>query len=275
MAGYLYDISGRTISESHNIIGESLPVAYDYLGNEIVIDTPRFLETAILTAFPSFTENGPKQGLCTDGTYIYIAGSTSMSYTYGKMIKYDISQGTYEVKQYESSVPFNHGNDLAYDPNNGRIYVATMTTDGGVVVVNSANLNYVKTIYLKNDAGNAYPVRQIAFNRDNKHFYASSDENTVYEYTQNFEYIGKVTHPTLPEATHQSFETDGRFLYRVIYNPNFVIVSTLTGESVASINIDFSGEPESVAYNWENGEFYMNTPQNSDFLYRIQLYETS
>ena len=267
----VYFLNGNPTTTVYQKDGSLKNQAYNVLGDRIPFDHS-FLDNAIVTSLPSISFAGVKQGGCTDGTYIYQMVFDSTALETGKILKYRISDGSYTTKSFNvSDIPFGHGNDMAYNPNNGRLYVCTMDADGSVIVLDSSDMSYINTVYLKNGSNNPFNVRQFCFNRENNCFYASADAVNLFVYNQQFEYQTTVVLPPHPDATHQSMETDGEYFYRLTYNPNYIDVATIEGDFVKTINLSISGEPESIMYNWLNGEFYVGTYTSSNFLSKVKL----
>lgn len=267
----VYDVSGVELSNAFTTLGISLNDVYDVAGNRIGLDSePTFLDTAILTALSSVPTSGTKQGGCTDGEYIYQTAGDAANYTYMQVIKYKISDGTYTVQRFDGTPNFGHANDMCYNPNTGYLYVCTMLTDGSVIVLDSSDLSYIGTVYLKNAAENHYAVWQFCYDRDSDHF-LSVNGNNILIYSQSWQYISSIPIPEHLSATGQGCETDGRFFYRVTYNPNYIDVLRLyDGTRAAIINNPMTGEPETLMYDWA-GNFYINKNTTGTIFYKIQI----
>ena len=278
MSRYVYDVNGVVLTEAYSSNSTLLPSVYDINDVEIPFTTPDpsvFLDTAVITALPSISVSGIKQGACTDGTYIYQICFDSSSYTSGKFIKYKISDGTYTTTSFDGSINFGHGNDMLYNPNNQHIYVACMTDDGAVQELTNT-FEYVTTHYVIGQSGSTYKVWQFCYDQNTDRIYITNLKNGVTGmsiYDQNFNLLSWVQIPTHPEATAQGCETDGNYIYRVTYNPNYIEVCTIDGEYVKTINNPATGEPETLSYNWDTGEFYLSKYAASNFFQKIQLYE--
>lgn len=270
----VYNVSGVELSGAFSVSGSSLADAFDIDGNRIGFDTePTFLDTAILTALPNVSTTGTKQGGCTDGEYIYQTSGNTSSYTYMRIIKYKISDGTYSYVQYDGTPNFYHANDMCYNPNNGYLYICTMESDGSVVVLNSTDLSYVDTIYLTNASGNPYAVWQFCFDRLTNHF-LSVTGNSILVYDQNWNYLSSIPLPAHPDATAQGCETDGQLFYRITYNPNKIDVIRLSdGTRVKTMTNPMSGEPETMMYDW-NGHYFINRNTTGTIFYSAQLFSS-
>lgn len=270
----IYDINGVPLASVYAVDGTELDEAYNLDGEQIFPDTPPtptpvWLDTAVVTALPSISVSGIKQGACTDGTYIYQIVFSSNQYTSGVFVKYKIADGTYTTTSFDNTIDFGHGNDMAYNPNNGHIYVATMKADGSVVELDTS-FGYVTTHYLVNEQGETYWVWQLCFDRKTNRF-LSADTAGMMVYNQNMEYLTYFSMPTHPSATGQGCETDGDYIFRITYNPNYVDVATITGEYVKTISLPVTGEPESIMYNWANGEYYIGRNVSSGLFSKVQL----
>ena len=275
MSGVVYDKSGVALYAAYNKAGASLQSVYDIGGNEIPfpepVDPSIFVDIAVVTALPSISVSGIKQGACTDDTYIYQIVFDSSAYTSGKFIKYRISDGTYTTTTFDGSVNFGHGNDMAYNPNNNHIYVLCMVESGDVQELDT-NFNYIATHHLKNANGEPYRSYRLCFDRLTNQFISGLGiYDTMLVFNQELEYVSTITVPPQPDSTGQGCETDGDFIYRLTYNPNYVDVLTIDGEPVKTINLPVSGEPESIMYNWSSGEFYIGRNVNSGLFSKVQL----
>lgn len=269
----VFSLNGQALNTVYALDGSPLQAAYN-LGGDLIfpttpVDPSVFLDTAVVTALPSISVSGIKQGACTDGTYIYQICFDSSAYTSGKFIKYKISDGTYTTTAFDGSVDFGHGNDMAYNPNNGHIYVCTMKDDGSIVEL-TTSFEYVATHYVVGRTGNSYKVWQIAFNRNENQF-ISAFGNGIAVYDQNWNYLSYFAMPTHPDATAQGCETDGDYIYRITYNPNYIDVATINGLYVKTISLPVSGEPESIMFNWSTGEYYIGRNVSSGLFSKVQL----
>lgn len=260
----LYDIKGNALKSAYSSEGGILSEAYRADGR--LIPFVEFLPYASVAALPSITISGNKQGGCTDGEYIY---QIMIEPAIG--IKYKISDGTYTTKALGTSIPYNHGNDLAYNPNNKHIYVAAMNSDGSVIEVDN-EWNYVATHYLVNSLGSGYSVWRLCFDRTTNHFLSQYSPG-IEVYDENFNYLKHLNLPSHPSTTEQSMDTDGYYLFRLCYNPNFIDVSRLEdGKQIKIIEVPVSNEPEAIMYDW-NGNFYMGVNETSGIFYKINFEE--
>lgn len=260
----LYDYEGNTVKPAYAARGGQLSVAYACDGTPIPFDV--FKDTAVLSALGNVNVSGNKQGACTDGEYIYqIIIGTSFSF-----IKYKIADGTYTTVSTGSSIPFDHGNDMCYNPNNGHIYVAAMSADGAVMELDK-EFNLITTHYLKNAGDAYYAVWGLCFNQRTGHFLSEVGSTTMAEYDQDFNLLRTFPMPPIPTATAQGCETDGEYIYRVWYNPNLIDVATIEGDYVTTISNPMSGEPEDMMYDWVHDKYYMNKNTSGDIFYEVQV----
>lgn len=267
----VYNISGTELPDAFSVSGSSLADVFDIGGNRIGFDTePTFLDTAVLTALSSVSTGGTKQGGCTDGQYIYQTSGNTSSYTYMNIIKYKIADGTYTTAGFNGTPNFGHANDMCYNPNNGYLYICTMFDDGSVIVLDSSDLSYVGTIYLTDENGAAYTVWQFCFDRDNNCFYSAHGSNYLV-YDENWNYLRSIAMPAHPNATAQGCETDGDYIYRITYNPNYIDVAKVDGTYVKTISLPMSGEPEAIMYGWD-GKYYASRNTTGTIFYGVQLF---
>lgn len=274
----VYGIGGSEVTSAYSVGGESLSNVYDVGGNQISLDggvepiERQWLDTAVITALPTISVTGVKQGGCTDGEYIYQCSGDSSNGTYMTIIKYKISDGTYTSVTYNGTPNFGHANDMTYNPNTGYLYICTMLSDGSIIVLNASDLSYVDTVYIVNSSGNPYQVWQICYDRLKNVFYSSASGG-VCEYDASWDYVRLIPMATQLSATAQGCETDGVYYYRITYNQNYVDVCKLsTGERVATITNPVSNEPEAIMYDW-NGNYYFSGYNTPSLFYRIQLFD--
>lgn len=271
----IYDVNGTEISTGYSINGETPLNLYDINGNIIEQDPTHreFLSTAIITPLSgTVSEDGSKQGACTDGEYIYQTSGDVTNYTYMKIIKYKISDGTSTSVEFNGTPNFGHANDMTYNPNNGYLYICTMLSDGSVVVLDSSDLSYVDTIYLKNASNNAYTVWQFCYDRLTNHV-LSVTGNDILVYDQSFNYLSSIAIPEHLNATAQGCETDGIYFYRVTYNPNKIdVIKLQDGTRVKIITNPMTREPETLMNDWD-GNFYINSTGTGQIFNSAQLFK--
>ena len=262
-----YNISGEALRAAYSVSGSKLSVVYKTDGTPIYFDS--FRQTAIISEMPTASVSGTKQGACTDGEYFY-GISFNSGYTSGNFIKYKISDGTYSKVSFDSTIPYNHGNDMAYNPNNKHVYVASMSSDGSVMELDN-EFNYVTTHYLETPTGTHYAVWGLCFDQNTNYFLSLHGNTTILVYDQNFNLVSSILMPNYPSATGQGCETDGSYIYRITYNPNLIDVATIEGEYVTTIDNPMPGEPETMMYDWINDRYYMYRNHNSQLFYEVEI----
>ncbi len=237
------------------------------IGVEINQCEVSFGESATITPLSAVPISGIKQGACSDGTYLYQVSATN---DYGTMtfIKYKISDGTYTTTVFTGE-NLGHANDLTYNPNDGNIYIATSNADFPVVVMKASNMTILRTIMIQDANGNVYAPYMICYDRTHSRFYTQCN-NDLLIYDNNMNYVSSVPLTTLPEGTQQTMETDGTYIYRMVYNPNFVQVSDLSGNNEDLFQIPMTGEPEGIMYDW-NGNWYVSCNTSGDVFYSMTM----
>lgn len=266
----VYDVHANRITSVYQQDAKRPLYAFDLDGDQVWRYGPDLLNACVLTALPPISESGTKQGGCTDGVYIYQTSGDSANYTYMKLIKYKISDGTYTVKRFDGTPNFGHANDMTYNPVDGYLYICTMLDDGSVIVINPDDLSYVKTVYVNDSNGNPYKLWQICYDRNTSQF-LSAHGNQFLFYDNEWNYLSSIDFPTHPNATGQGCETDGIYIYRVTYNPNLVDVATMDGIYVKTMSNPMTGEPETMAYDWD-GHYYIIKNSTTDVFYSAQLF---
>lgn len=274
----IYNVSGSAITEIYKKDGSQANIYFDVNGTAFETrdgELPTHeMRTEALTEnlAGSVTANGIKQGGCTDGTYIYQCSGDITNFTYMNVIKYDIANATYTVQNYtRTDANFGHANGMAYNPNTGYLYVATMLTDGSVIVIDPSDMSIVGTVYVKDTDGTTpVTVWQLCYDRLG-HRFITSIGNYFYFYDDNFQYLYRYPIETTPSATYQDCDTDGGYIYRITYNPNNIYVNRITGEYVGDMTSNIGGEPETIMYDW-NSHFYASKQDNGRIFYKLFLW---
>ncbi len=273
----IYGINGAALTTAYRTNGTQLSAAYDIGGNYIFPDlapTPsvNWLDTAIATELPTYSVSGIKQGACTDGTYIYIISFASNAYTNGTFVKYKISDGSISTVAFDGSTDFGHGNDMCYNPNNNHIYVLCMSADGKIVELDT-DFNVIAVRQFVDENGDPYYSYRVAFDKKNNTFVTGrASEFLVAD--QNFGFVRKITLSTPPTSTGQGCETDGDFIYRLQYNPGYILISGMDGASIKNVTCNISQEPEAIMYNWATGKYYVSRYEwgsATGHIYEVQL----
>lgn len=274
----VYDVNGNVLTSVYALDGSALASAFSLSGEQIFPDGPTppepivWLDTAIATQLPSYPVRGVKQGACTDGTYIYIICFDSGEYTSGKFVKYKISDGSYTTTTFDGSINFGHGNDMCYNPNNNHIYVLCMTQDGKIIELDTS-FNVLATHYFTDEQGEPFYSYRVAFDRKTNCFITG----TAYKFIvsdQNFNWVSSIDLTEPPQATGQGCETDGDYIYRLMYNPGYIIVNDMTGALVKTINHTIPVEAEAIMYDWATGKMYVSRYTDATgYIYEVQLKE--
>lgn len=269
----IYSIGGSELSAAYNKDGTSLQYAYNVQGVDVFSQqtvAPDFLETAELTPLTAITPPSyitSYQGACTDGTYIYQAlhGRNSI-------MKYKLSDGTWTEHSLSSVASIGHANDMTYNPNNGKIYIATNSTDGTILEIDSSTMEYTRAYVAVDSDASPVTLWQLFYDRTTNRFYVGENSNTYKIYDSSFHYIKTETYADRIEATSQGDETDGTFIYRLFYNPDRIqVLSKQTKEQIALIALPRIAEPESIPYDWNGNWFATYNAQGGSIFYRAVL----
>ena len=150
---------------------------YDVYGNILYGNINDLLSVAKYKEIYS-TSSGQTQGSCIDDSgNIYTA-----QYSAGKWVKYNIYSGSESTYSFTGGT-YGHMNDLAYNPNNGYIYCASMNNTGEVYIFNPSNMNLVNTVYALDANGNPYGMSNLAFNRNTNQFVSIYSNNQEMYFT--------------------------------------------------------------------------------------------
>lgn len=246
----VYDVEGNALSVAYDVEGNALSVAYDVEGN--LLDGVVFADEATITdVYTSSRTQQPQGGCIDDDGNVYVC-----FYNLGKFLKYNIVSE--ESTEYSfGSMVYGHANGMTYNPNTGFLYLASMNTTGEVYVFNTSCV-LVDTLYAKNDDDEVFPCWNIAYDRLHQRFIVLHN-GVIYFFDDDFDLISTVTYNVSDWAnTRQDIETDGTYIYALSYNPNKICVFDMNGHLVKQIvNTAFSGEPESMCYDWINEIFYI------------------
>jgi len=206
---------------------------------------------------------GTMQGACTDGEFIYY-----IYYNRNTIKKYDIKTGTVTSKTYTDGL-YGHANDMTYNPNTNKLYIATMNDYGHICSVNPSTLEYENTFILKWGNGDIAVCHGIAYDRiHNRYILTVVPPDGITAYGQyymitdsNFNYIKTMVTPQPEIYTIQGCETDGYLIYRTLWdntnNTNYINVYNYNGEYFKTIHIENASELESVMQDWA-GNWYCN-----------------
>ena len=149
-----------------------------------------------------------------DSTNHIILGFTSSDYTLGMLV--EIGTDFETVYNRVSGLSLGHLNDMAYNPNTNKLYIATMDTGSyadKIAVVSAASLVIETSI----DIGKT--VYQISYDRDNDLFYIGTNTNDIYD--ADFNLIK--SNPLVTASAYLNKPITGQG--SCAYNGNFMILS--------------------------------------------------
>lgn len=263
----IYDIDGNETNTLYDINGYSVSSAYDISGNQIPLIN--FLNSAVVTdVYVSTISNQPQGGCIDDDENVYVC-----FYDSGKFRKYNIASGTLAEYSFTAS-EYGHANGMAYNPNTEYLYLASMNTTGEVYVFDKS-FNLIDTLYARNEKGNIINCWNIAYDRKHNRFITMANNKVIF-YDDNLEYISHVSYVSSEvwPYTAQDIETDGNFIYAVGWNTNHITVLNMNGDIVKFINnTAYTGEPESLCYDWINDKYYMEGKNSSSkFVIRQEVF---
>jgi len=235
----IYDVDGNTITNIYDVNGSAIPF-YSFDDSTTVTDI-----------YTSSISSQPQGGCIDDDGNVYIC-----LYSAGKFLKYNIGSGTLTQYSFTGSA-YGHANGMAYNPNTNHVYVASMK-DTGEVYEFDTSCNLVDTLYAKDENGTVFNCWNIAYDQTHRRFIAMSG-GKMYFMDDSFDYLSFVTYDENDWAnTRQDIETDGVYVYCLSYSANHIYVFDMQGNLVKDIsNTGFSGEPESMCYDWTNDKYYI------------------
>lgn len=251
----VYNVNGQNISSVYALSGVKLSQAYDVDGIKIFGDEPTFLDNATVTNIYTSSMSQQPQGGCIDEDgNIYVC-----FYSAGIFLKHNISAGTNTQVSFTPNA-YGHANGMAYNPNTGYLYLASMKSTGEVYVFDKS-FNLVATKYAKDENGNIFTCWNMAYDRVAERFITFSTDNSgvIYLFDDNFDLIRSSSFIASDWAnTRQDIETDGSYIYALSYSPNKINVFDMSGTLIKSVSCTaFSGEPESMCFDWENDIYYI------------------
>lgn len=245
-----YNINGVPLISAYDVNGNSLQVVYDINGNPIPLTD--FLDSTTITdIYTSSISSQPQGGCIDDNGNVYVC-----FYSAGKFLKHNISTGTNTEASFTPNA-YGHANGMAYNPNTGYLYLASMNSTGEVFVFDKS-FNLVNTLYAKDSNNNVFNCWNICYDRINERFITMAS-GVIYFFDDSFNLISTETYNISDWAnTRQDIETDGSFIYALSYSPNKIAVFDMNGNLVTTIeNTAFTGEPESMCYDWINNKYYI------------------
>lgn len=218
------------------------------------------------------------EGACTDGTYVYSASANN-----SKVYKFNIL--TRETTSAIVSANLDHANDMTYNPNTGKLYIATMDLEANIAVINPETLEFEEMIVLYDaDGETIHRCYAIAYDRVNDQYITGDSATNGKNYSffnSSFEYIKTITIDRNESYVIQGIETDGKYIYRIlsgnVTQPGWIYIHNMDMTYVGKIELPQVGEPEALAFDW-NGNWYSS--YNTGYLYytgidRIMSFETA
>lgn len=269
----IYDVEGNLLNTVYDVEGNALANAYDVDGN--VLYGTVFSDEATITAVYTSTSTLQPQGGCMDDDgNIY-----ACLYMSGIFSKYNIFTGT-ETRvtppEASGSQPWGHANGMAYNPNTGYLYVASMKETGEVYVFDPSDYSLVDTLYgYQQDGITPVNVWNICYDRLRSRFIVMW-QGTLWFYDDDFDLISTGSYTTTDWLeTRQDIETDGTYIYCVSWNPNKLCILDVNGNFVKVVdNSAFLGEPESICYDWTTGDFYIEGKDTYYVIRKAEFIET-
>lgn len=160
-----------------------------------------------------------------------------------------------------------HVNDITYNPTNQQYYVATLL-DSGPIAVLSSGFVYQSSITPVDGNGAAVIASGVAYDRLNdRYIVAGQNDFNFYVYDNAWAYVETITPQTDTEQTVlQGIETDGTYIYRARTrsggaNAPHIRTYAMDGTFLGEYDIEqlMGEELEGIAYDWDNGVFFVNT----------------
>ena len=245
----IYNKDGTAISAAYDYQGVSVSAAYDVDGNPLFRD---FANSTTVSSVYTSTLTSQPQGGCMDGS----GNICTCFYTAGMFSRYNMTAGTETTTSFTSEA-YGHANGMTYNPNTGYLYIAGQK-DTGEVYILSSSFELIDTVNLTNAGGTAFNCWNIAYDRIAQRFITMSG-GTIYFFDDSFDLDDTESYDTSDwPSTRQDIETDGAYIYALSYDTNYINVFDMSGTLVKQItNTGFTGEPESLIYDWANNAFYM------------------
>lgn len=204
------------------------------------------------------------QGACTDGTTIWVGWSVPHL-----LMKFDISTRKINIFRYKDDEwVFGHINDMTYNPNTNKLYIASYDlndskTSGNLAVLDASTLEYEETLSLTHQ-GERLSFHGIAYDRiHDQYILATSGEQYTF-LDSNFQFVNSISVMRYESDTLQGIETDGEHIFRCLWRDNdrnLISVYDLSGAFLRLIEVPVSGkdtELQDIMYDWK-GNWYINT----------------
>lgn len=245
-------------------------ILYDYQGNAIEIGGGSAEERNAAFLLNIGSGQGI-QGSCTDGEYIYSADESNTVYKYG------IVDGKF--RKVTSSYTLDHANDMTYNPNTGKVYIATMDTSANIAIVDPATLEVEQLFVLRNSDNSIHRCYGLCYDRVNDQYITAdtATEGKKYSFfTSGFAYIKTITITRNETYTLQGIETDGTYIYRALWNDsnnkNYVYIHDMDMNYISHIEVPQTGELEAISCDWK-GNWYATYHNGS--VYFLGLFNDS
>ena len=210
--------------------------------SELALNTEHYIDVDLT---PMGLSVAYTQGMCTDGTNLYVATINHQDDTQNTLVsKYLLSDGS--LVDDECSYSLGHANSMTYCDYTDKIYVVALNNTGTIHMINR-DLTYVDSFDIDlTDVYSAYTgIGAISYNsvrqkfvcllRGNRKGYALFDKDFNFE---GIVWTTKISSPdsTLGEAVYGTMTTDENFIYQVIgKRPSMVAVFTYGGKYVGQI----------------------------------------
>lgn len=223
---------------------------------------------------PATGDSRIMQGGGTDGKHMYYCMIKSVKDTdteiqYGYVYKYDMMTGELVGKSAELNL--GHGNDIAYNPYENKLYIANCMPQSSVIeVLDAASLEYIGQIRLKQGvyAIDFEPTRRVYVLGVSGQGISILDES----FNVSRDYIPEgLSLPGMPASnTTQGCCADENYIYYVQYKQNVIRVFDWSGNFVkeVALSIPETTEPENISVigrmifiacnnsKWTGGELY-------------------
>lgn len=204
------------------------------------------------------TVAGQAQGFCIDDD-----GNTyTVLYHTGKILKYNLYTGVETVYSFTADA-YGHANDATFNPNTGKVYVASMNATGEVYELDPANsMALNRTLYTYDEDGNAVKVWAIAYDRRRSRYITFDTTPALREYDNSFNLLTTKTLTSesllsIWPTTRQGMETDGNFLYLISYDTSQINITDMGLNLVKVLPLSITTEPESMTYDWNTGMMFL------------------
>ena len=194
----------------------------------------------------------------------------------GISILVEMTKDLSQVIKTSQGLSLGHCNDLAYNPDNNKLYVATMTT--GVYARSIVEID-VNTLTITNVFNVNRPIYQISYDRLNKVFYAGSNENIIFD--ANFEILHTSPLDTYDSIIGTSTTAQGS----TVLNGNYILLKEtdehsyfithnyITGitEQIQRYKNMMAGDEAEALFYIPNDGLYMVSGQNYISMYKFDV----